>query len=246
MKSQGRNDFTLRLFEAANIQVGSRVLEVGCASGEVTQLLSEIVGPFGEVVGVDVNEQLLEMAKRDNSANNIEYINSDVYQLPDELGQFDAIIGRRILMYLPDAKACLQNLKRFLKADGILCFQESDSINGGTGANQLPLHQQAIQRVWDTVQAEGGDIHIGQKLYMMLLNIGIPEPQIIAEAVMQTSDNNDLQWLTEIMELRMKDNEVLNQDFSLEKFKDNMSREAKEVQAAFIRDMAFGVWGRKE
>lgn len=246
MKSQGRNDFTLRLFEAANIQVGSRVLEVGCASGEVTQLLSEIVGPFGEVVGVDVNEQLLEMAKRDNSANNIEYINSDVYQLPDELGQFDAIIGRRILMYLPDAKTCLQNLKRFLKADGILCFQESDSINGGTGANQLPLHQQAIQRVWDTVQAEGGDIHIGQKLYMMLLNIGIPEPQIIAEAVMQTSDNNDLQWLTEIMELRMKDNEVLNQDFSLEKFKDNMSREAKEVQAAFIRDMAFGVWGRKE
>lgn len=63
MKHQGRNDFTLRLFEAAHIREGMRVLEVGCATGEVTQLLSEIVGAAGEVVGVDVNEQLLELAK---------------------------------------------------------------------------------------------------------------------------------------------------------------------------------------
>lgn len=246
MKHQGRNDFTLRLFEAAEIREGMRILEVGCATGEVTQLLSEIVGPRGEVVGVDMNEQLLEMAKTNNNADNIKYVNSDVYQLPDDLAQFDAIVGRRILMYLPEAKACLQNLKRFLKPGCILCFQESDAINGGTGATQLPLHQQAIQRVWNTVEAEGGDIHIGQKLYMMYLNIGIPHPQVIAEAVIQTSDDNDLQWLTEMMETRMKENEIIAQDFSLEKFKANMSHEAEEAQAAFIRDMAFGVWGRKD
>ncbi|MBF7015994.1 class I SAM-dependent methyltransferase [Staphylococcus durrellii] len=246
MRHQGRNDFTLRLLEAVNIQEGMRVLDVGCATGEVTHLLSEIVGVSGEVIGVDMNEQLLDIAKANNNADNIEYINSDVYQLPDELEPFDVIVGRRILMYLPEAKACLQNLKRFLKPGGILCFQESDAINGGAGAHQLPLHQQAIQRIWDTVAAEGGDIHIGQKLYMMYLNIGIPQPQVIAEALIQTSDDNDLQWLTEMMETRMKQNEIVNQDFSLETFKANMSHEAQEAQAAFIRDMAFGVWGRKE
>ena len=63
------------------------------------------------------------------------------------------LLVERVLMYLPDAEKCLQILKSILKPEGILCFQESDAINAGVGADVLSLHQSAIQWIWETVEA---------------------------------------------------------------------------------------------
>lgn len=46
-------DITRRMFEAARLQPGSRVLDIGCGVGDVSFLAAEIVGPTGSVVGVD-------------------------------------------------------------------------------------------------------------------------------------------------------------------------------------------------
>ena len=58
---QNRNDFIEKLLDRAQIEEGMRVLDIGCATGEVTQLIAKRVGTNGEVVGVDVNESLLKM-----------------------------------------------------------------------------------------------------------------------------------------------------------------------------------------
>lgn len=244
MKHQKRNDFTTRLFEHAGISKDMRVLDVGCATGEVSQLVAGMVGETGEVVGVDTSSQMIEMAQQNNAGSNITYLQQDIYDLPENLGQFDVIVGRRVLMYLPDPERALQLLIQHLKPNGIIAFQESDAINGGTGGDNVPHHQEAIQRVWKTVQAEGGDIHIGQKLYDIFLRLGIEAPHIEVEAVMQTAEDNDLQWLTEIMIERMRAHHISDDDFTLEQFKREMTEEAEEHKAAFIRDMNFGVWGQ--
>lgn len=242
---QGRNDFIERLLENAGIEAGMRVLDVGCATGEVTQLVAQLVGETGEVIGVDTNQDLLNVAEKGNEAANVRFLNADLYQLPASLGQFDAIVGRRILMYLPDVSNSLAILKERLKPQGIMCFQESDAINGGVGAASLPEHQRAIQCVWSTVQQEGGDIHIGQKLYDLFLQTGMTDVHVNAEAMIQTSDNNDLQWLTEMMLPRMRKHGVVSEDFSVEEWKQQMQQEASHHDAAFIRDMAYGIYGRK-
>lgn len=242
---QGRNDFMERLLENAGIEAGMRVLDVGCATGEVTQLVAKLVGETGEVIGVDMNQDLLNVAEKENEAANVRFLNADLYQLPASLGQFDAIVGRRILMYLPDVPQSLALLKERLKPQGIMCFQESDAINGGVGAASLPEHQRAIQRVWSTVQQEGGDIHIGQKLYDLFLQTGMTDVHVNAEAMIQTSDNNDLQWLTKMMLPRMRKHGVVSEDFSVEEWKQQMHQEASHHDAAFIRDMAYGIYGRK-
>ena len=46
--------YTRRLFVDAGISTGMRVLDVGCGSGDVSMLAGEIVGPSGQVVGVDL------------------------------------------------------------------------------------------------------------------------------------------------------------------------------------------------
>ncbi|HEC2157842.1 50S rRNA methyltransferase [Staphylococcus delphini] len=242
---QGRNDFIERLLESAGIKAGMRVLDVGCATGEVTQIVAKSVGETGEVIGVDMNQNLLDIAENHNHAPNVQFINADLYQLPESLGQFDVIVGRRILMYLPDVPQILTLLKSRLNSKGILCFQESDAINGGVGAESLPEHQQAIQRVWSTIQQEGGDMHIGQKLYKLFLQAGMTDVHVHAEALIQTSDNNDLQWLTEMMLPRMVQHKVVSEDFPLDAWKQAMDREARQHQAAFIRDMPYGIFGRK-
>ena len=78
---------------------------------EVTQLVAERVGSQGEVIGIDMNQTLLEKAVENNQYDHVSYQQHDIY--PETLGQFDVIIGRRVLMYLPDVVQALRILKDF-------------------------------------------------------------------------------------------------------------------------------------
>lgn len=78
MFMQNRNDFIEKLLDKAQIKEGMRVLDIGCATGEVTQLIAKRVGTNGEVVGVDVNESLLKIANENNQYNNVSYQYSDI------------------------------------------------------------------------------------------------------------------------------------------------------------------------
>ena len=65
-----------------------------------------------------------------------------------------------------------------------------------------------------------------------------------AEAVIHTSDNNDLEWLVGIMLPRMKAHHIVDKTFSIETFKEELKAEAQHNHSAFIRDMAFGIIGK--
>jgi 2-polyprenyl-3-methyl-5-hydroxy-6-metoxy-1,4-benzoquinol methylase len=54
---------TDRLFRAAGIESGMRVLDVGCGAGDVALLAAGLVGSGGEVVGVDTDRSALEVAR---------------------------------------------------------------------------------------------------------------------------------------------------------------------------------------
>src|SRR5437588_4775692 len=56
--------FTMQFFRDAGIQPGMRVLDVGCGSGDVSFLVARMVGPAGEVVGIDRAPAAVETATR--------------------------------------------------------------------------------------------------------------------------------------------------------------------------------------
>ena len=243
-----RNDFTHRLLIDAGIKEGQRVLDVGCGTGDVTFLVAEIVGNAGEVIGFDLNEAALAAA-RDSAIksrfSNISFIKAEIGKLPQNLGQFDAIVGRRVLMYQPDAVDSLKSLLPYVKTRGIVVFQESDSMGSFMDTGIMPLHTKAQTWILDTVAKEGGNIHIGMNLYSVFKQAGLTVEQVKAEAILQTQETgSDLAWVVKMMLPRIIQLGVAEaKDIEIDTLEERLDYERHIANTVFVRDMAFGIWG---
>jgi len=119
---------TRQFFATAGITSGMKVLDVGSGAGDVALLLADLVGPRGAVIGVEMNPAILGTARARVRAvgwTNVTFLEGDVHNtgLDDD---FDAVVGRWILMYLPDPVAVLHQLLGHLRPGGIIAFQEND------------------------------------------------------------------------------------------------------------------------
>jgi Methylase involved in ubiquinone/menaquinone biosynthesis len=242
-----REDFTYRLLMDAGIKKGFRVLDVGCGSGDVTLLAAAIVGDDSEVIGFDTNDAALDIAR--NSAVerhilNAKFIKAEINELPQDIGLFDAIVGRRVLMYQPDATHSVKSLLPYLKTNGLVIFQESDSM-GSFKNMDLPLHTQAQTWIWDTVAKEGGNVHIGLNLYSVFKQSGLTIAQVRAEAVLQTPETgSDLAWVVKMMLPRIIQSGTAGQkEINIDLLEERLNSERQNADTVFVRDMTFGIWG---
>ncbi|WP_231621799.1 class I SAM-dependent methyltransferase [Sphingomonas sp. 37zxx] len=176
-----------RFFGDIGITPGARVLDVGCGNGDLSRYVAGIAGPGGEVVAIDRSEHALAMARTNDAKSGaapIQYRAVDLSgDLPD-LGRFDAIVGRRVLMYLPDAAKTLEWLASLAKPDAILAFQEHARAGLPAGLGDLALHRQLYDWNWSTVAAEGGDVGLALRLAELMQQLGLSVEEARAEAVL--------------------------------------------------------------
>jgi len=176
---------TRRFFEAAGIGAGMKVLDVGSGAGDVALLAAELVGPSGQVVGIDMNPTILETARsRATSAGwtNVTFLTGDARELALDT-DFDAVVGRWVLMHIPDPVATLHHLVTHLRIGGIAAFHENDFTYPPTVFPPTDLSRQ-IQR-WSIPPhgTPGRETRMGTQLLKTYLAAGLPEPQLIVEAV---------------------------------------------------------------
>ncbi len=107
-----------RLADAADVGPGDRFLDVGCGTGVVAREAALRVGPSGRVVGLDLNESMLAVAKR--MRPEIEWRQGDVIQLPFEDESFDAVVSQFMLMFIADRVAAIKEMWRVLAPGGRL------------------------------------------------------------------------------------------------------------------------------
>src|SRR4030088_294455 len=103
---------TERFFRGAGIGPGQRVLDIGSGVGDVAMLAARLVGPSGEVVGVERDTRSIARARArtaEAGLHNVTFTQSDVCQLSGDK-PFDAVVGRFILQFLPDPVAALRSL----------------------------------------------------------------------------------------------------------------------------------------
>ena len=172
---------TTRLCRQAGITSGMRVLEIGSGAGDVALTLAELVGPAGEVVGVDINATILDTARQratDAGIRNVEFIAGDARTL-DFSTKFDAIVGRFVLMYMTDPVEAFAKLVTHLKPGGIAAFQEPEyTLYPSFLHPDTPLVNQLIQWILDVFEHSGAHLDMGIGLYRAFVDAGLPPPEM--------------------------------------------------------------------
>ena len=108
-----------------DIQLGDKVLDIGCGFGETALEIAQVVGPTGEVVGIDCTDSFLDIANDERDAagaGNVRYEVGDaqVCNLPEEY--FDVAYSRFGVMFFQSAVRALRNANHALKPGGKVCL----------------------------------------------------------------------------------------------------------------------------
>lgn len=179
-----QNRATREVFAEAGLAAGMRVLDIGSGAGDVALVAAEIVGPTGVVVGVDRNPTSLATARERTRAAghaNVTFVEGEIGQvaLADD---FDALVGRLVLMYFGDPAATLRRLLRHVRPGGVVAFQETAGLVAGVSSPSCALTAQVWSRMRQVQAHAGADTGMGFRLRRTFLDAGLPEPEMRLDA----------------------------------------------------------------
>lgn len=178
---------TRQLFEDAGIRPGMTVLDIGSGAGDVTLLAREFVGETGRVVGVDKDAISTTRAReraQEAGLTNVSFVEADVSADLSFDNEFDAIVGRRVLTYLPTRAETLRRLLKYLRPGGVVAFQEVNT-EGSIPAFSPPSELYERLQAWANKAraATGMDLSMGSHLEQLFIDCGLtiggvrpPEP----------------------------------------------------------------------
>ena len=186
-----------RTVERLGLQAGERVLDVCCGSGASAIPAAEIVGPTGSVVGVDLAEGLLELARakaKQRGLTNIDFQSGDLTHLAFEDERFDTVVCVFGIFFVPDMEAALRELKRVVR-------------NGGRVAITTwgpRFFEPASTVFWDSIRDVRPDLYKGfnpwdrisevDAVLQLLAGAGLTEGHAVAESDTQTVSEPEDWW----------------------------------------------------
>jgi len=241
---------TERLFREAGIGAGQRVLDIGSGVGDVAMLVARLVGPSGQVVGIERESRSIARARArvaEAGLQNVSFIRCDVSQIRDRK-PFDAAVGRFILMWLPDPISVLRQLSQLVRPGGVVAFQEPHWVPVLSLLAPMPLWSAAASLIHKTFQESGANPEFGPALYRAFQEAGLPGPTMRLEMPLG-KDPDTARWFADIIYTLRPQIEQFNLSLDLLGNLDTLSERlqaevtASQGVAAWLAPV--GAWARK-
>lgn len=186
-----------RTVERLGLVPGQHVLDVCCGSGASAIPAAEAVGPTGSVVGVDLAENLLALARikaKERGLTNIEFRSGDMTQLAFDEGSFDVVVCVFGIFFAPDMEAALRELKRVLRTGGKLAITTWGPR----------FFEPATRAFWESVRNVRPDLYKGfnpwdrisevEAVRSMLTATGLDNVEAVAESDSQPVNSPEDWW----------------------------------------------------
>ena len=169
-----------RSYELMRVQLGQQVLDVGGGLGDDVRALAGLVGPTGQVVGIDVSAAMVNEARKRSEGQNlpVEFAVGDALELDFPDGHFDACRIERTLQYVADPAAALAELIRVTKAGGYILALEPDHETTFVHPGDKTVTRSIINAYADAYP----DGWIGRQLPAIFVDAGLVEVTVAPEA----------------------------------------------------------------
>jgi ubiquinone/menaquinone biosynthesis C-methylase UbiE len=170
---------TRALLDAAGLGESMACLDIGCGGGDVALELARRVGPHGRVVGMDMDEVKLALARQDAEAaglSNIEFQACDATTLDVE-GVYDLVYARFLLTHLRDPEQMARRMVRAAKPGGVVVIEDLDH-SAAFCHPRCPALERHVAFYNYVARQRGADPVIGPRLPALLREAGAGDPQL--------------------------------------------------------------------
>jgi ubiquinone/menaquinone biosynthesis C-methylase UbiE len=167
------------LLNQVGIKQGMSCLDVGCGGGDVSFYLAKLVGSTGRIVGIDIDETKIEIARKEaieNKILNIEFRVSDINEVEGK-AEFDIVYARFLLTHLQDPVNALKKIFSELKPGGLVVLEDVD-FNGHFCFPENEAFKRYVQLYSEVVNIRGGDPNIGPRLPNLLKETGFEKIKV--------------------------------------------------------------------
>lgn len=178
-QAQAWEGATRRVLQHNGLQAGMSCLDVGCGPGEVMRVMGEMVGPQGQVTGMDVDGKLGREALgvlQATTASQFSFLEQNIEQERVVVGQpFDVTFARIVFIHLHDPLAVLRTMYANTKPGGVMIVQEYDFRSTDIYPH-LPAYDEFEKVLEGVFGRVGRDTRIGAKMPIHFVDASIGHP----------------------------------------------------------------------